>query len=330
MSFDKQVYEKAHRILSSRRQRGKQTGERRREEVYQKLPQIARIDRELAQTSIQVAKTVLSEKEPGGLLDGLRRQNLQLQQQKRDLLVQSGYPADYLEPVWVCPVCRDTGYTDGKKCGCFVKILSDIARENLNGSTGLSTCSFSNFRLDFYPTEPDRASNISPREKMEQVYAYCRDYAQTFSLDSPSIFLYGATGLGKTHLSLAIADVVIARGFGVLYFSAQDLIREIETERFHTAGPERGGVFARITGCDLLILDDLGAEFTSPFASSVIYDVINSRLGARRPTIVSTNLTLKEMESKYSQRITSRILGHYKDLRCLGADIRMIKKKYRL
>ena len=157
-------------------------------------------------------------------------------------------------------------------------------------------------------------------------YRYCKNYADNFSLKSPSLILYGATGLGKTHLSLAIAGEVIGKGFGVIYGSAQNLLNRLENEKFGRSGQD-GDTLSLLLECDLLILDDLGAEFSTAFTLSAIYNIINSRMLASLPTIISTNLEPGELDKKYDQRIASRILGSFTPVYFCGRDIRQLKIK---
>ena len=163
-----------------------------------------------------------------------------------------------------------------------------------------------------------------PRKKMEEILHYCEKYADEFSTESKSICMSGQTGVGKTHLSLSIAKVVISKGFNVIYGSSQDLLRDVEREHFGKSNDDKDAL-GSLLGCDLLIMDDLGTEFESSFYNSVIYNVINSRLNRGLPTIISTNLSLSELESRYSDRVVSRLMV-YDFLRFVGSDIRQIKR----
>ena len=87
-----------------------------------------------------------------------------------------------------------------------------------------------------------------------------------------------------------------------------------------------GSTQAQLTSCDLLILDDLGTEFPSPYVNAALYDILNTRMMAEKPTIISTNLSLKELEDRYSQRFASRVTGYYGKLEFLGRDVRVQKR----
>ena len=160
---------------------------------------------------------------------------------------------------------------------------------------------------------------------MESVMNFCKSYAADFSTYSPSIILQGNTGLGKTHLSLAIAGEVIKRGFGVIYASAQNILSQLENEKFGRA--QYADTEKNILECDLLILDDLGSEFRSQFTVSEVYNIINTRLLNGNPTIISTNLSMESIEDIYTPRIASRILSEYTLLWFDGKDIRQLKMR---
>ena len=160
---------------------------------------------------------------------------------------------------------------------------------------------------------------------MREIFEYCRCYADDFGKCSDSLFMHGATGLGKTHLSLAIANVVVEKGFEVIYGSAQNLLSSLEREKF---GGGSGEMEKELLDCDLLIIDDLGSEFSTQFTVACIYNIINTRINLGKPVIISTNLTGEELEAKYTQRITSRIIGSYVSLLFIGKDIRQLKKFY--
>ena len=77
--------------------------------------------------------------------------------------------------------------------------------------------------------------------------------------------------------------------------------------------------------CDLLVIDDLGAEMSTAFTKSVLYNLVNTRLLTRKPTIINTNLSMKEIEQRYTPRISSRFIGEYECKKFFGSDIRQQK-----
>lgn len=181
---------------------------------------------------------------------------------------------------------------------------------------------FEDMDLGYYPDEPDPRTGISPRERMRGVLDYCRCYAVDFVPGAQSLLLRGPTGTGKTHVSLAIARTAAEKGCSVVYGPAQQLLRQLENEHF---GRMAGDSAETLEACDLLILDDLGTEFSSPFTVSCIYNIINGRMLAGRSTVVSTNLSQQELLARYGEQTTSRITGTFQPLVFSGQDIRQLK-----
>ena len=197
-----------------------------------------------------------------------------------------------------------------------------LVSNGYNAPLRLST--FDSFKLDLYPDETD-VNGINPRQHMERVVRYCKGYANNFTTESKSLLMCGATGLGKTHLSLAIANEVIRRGYGVIYVSAPAIIAHYESQMRQRS--ETDELLDMATDCDLLIIDDLGTEFISQFSVSHIYNLINSRLLTRKPVIINTNFTMRELEKTYSNRLVSRLNGEAEKLNFFGRDIRILKKR---
>jgi DNA replication protein DnaC len=253
----------------------------------------------------------------------VRASNTELRRRRALLLVSHGYPADYTEVRYECPLCNDSGFIDTKMCGCMRKKLVEASYANSGMSRLLHEQSFENFDLSYYATD-----SVGDRV-MRSIYAKMKRYAQEFDeKTSENLVLFGATGLGKTHLSSALAGCVIEKGYDVFYVSAISLVSDFESRRFgNSTGSETGSRVERYTECDLLILDDLGAEITNQFTTSVLYDIINRRLNEYRPTIINTNLTREDFRNRYWDRITSRVFGEYTILPFEGRDVRALKKK---
>lgn len=321
MSYNAKIFDKAQREIKQRKLNAECLAEQHREEIDRKIPEISEINRQLASTSIELSRLILNRS--GNFeqnLERIRSNNLQGQEMISQLLTANGYPVDYMEPHYFCPICNDSGYVNGRRCDCFNSLLGKYSIENLNQNSQMKLYSFDSFLLDYYPIE---YNGQKCREMMTQVYNYCNNYAQNFSLNSKSIFMLGLTGVGKTHLSLSIAKTVIAKGFNVAYDSIVNYLRVIEKEHF---GKSDTDTLQLLLDTDLLILDDLGAEFESSFYVSVIYNIINTRLNYGKPTIISSNLTPAELQKRYDDRIVSRLLAMYDYLKFTGNDIRQIKK----
>lgn len=296
-------------------------------EIDEKVPAVMEVRARLAQTSVEVSKLVLSRvTDVAAAIERIRDANLRLQAEEKRLLRAAGYPEDYLTLKVHCPLCRDEGYRDGIRCDCLKGRIRRIELDKLNSVSSLRLTGFDDFDLRYYPETPAETSGRSVREWMLQVVTYCRNYAEKFTPQSASLLLFGNTGLGKTHLSLAIAAEVIGRGHSVVYGSAQDFLRKIEKEHFH---PEKNGAdtLEGLLECDLLILDDLGAEFSTQFTKTTVNSIISSRLNREKATIISTNLSRAEMEEMYGSRVVSRIYSQFGTLKFLGNDIRQMKRR---
>ncbi|MGI6261465.1 MAG: ATP-binding protein [Acutalibacteraceae bacterium] len=324
MGYDREIYDSAMAVMSDRRSTANRTARQHREEVRQKCPRALEIEREISGAGLRAARLIMTGKDAQQQIAALAEENLRQQREFAEVLREAGFAEDYMEPHFACQACRDEGYIDGRMCECLKLLLRETAQQKLNRLTPLSLSSFERFDLSYYPSEPDEKTGLSPRRKMEDIFRFCTGYAQRFSLHSPSILMTGATGLGKTHLSLAIAREVIEKGYGVIYGSAQNFMLQIERERFGRSDSSESE--RQLQECDLLILDDLGVEFLTQFVSAAVYNLINTRLMAERPTIISTNLSISELENRYSERVVSRIIANYRILPFIGRDVRQLKR----
>ena len=319
MAYSKSVFDAALAEINGRRVRAKESCARRNEEVERKVPEIASINRSLAVTGEKLFKLAVGSDKSNfeSALERIRKENTEAQKVLSKLLAANGYPDDYLDEKYICGKCSDTGFVSGLRCDCLKKLLNEYAYKELNLSSRMELCSFDSFSVGYYP-EKDRAA-------MTGVYNYCRNYADTFSLTSKSICMLGLTGLGKTHLSLAIAKEVIRKGYNAAYGSVPDFLRAIEKEHFGRSDSDCD-TMELLLSADLLILDDLGAEFDTPFYVSTVYNIINTRLNAGLPTIISSNLSPQELRTRYTDRVVSRLLAMYDYISFSGEDIRQKKR----
>lgn len=325
MPYGQEIYSQARRELQQRRTQAEREAQRRHDEVAEQYPELTHIEQRMAEAGYSIVYA-LGRPDAKEFVEGLKKQSLAAQRERRELLQKAGLPDHYLETPYTCRLCKDTGFVDGRICACHKKLLRSLSYAQINRRYPLDLCAFEGFRLDYYPEEADSRTGISPRRRMTEIFEFCVHYAEDFGPHSPSLFLCGATGLGKTHLSLAIAREAIARDFAVIYGSTQNLLHDLEEEHFGRRGSEGGATQEMLLSCDLLILDDLGAEFSTSFTVAALYNIINSRINAGLPVIISTNLTPAELEAKYTQRITSRIIGCYTSLIFCGRDIRQLKR----
>lgn len=325
MGFNEHYFNAAMERLNKRRAENRILSERRREEISGKIPEYDDLSRHLAETGQKLVRLIMKGGDTEKGVAQLEKDNLDTQRCMTELLKTAGYPEDYLQPVYTCPVCRDKGISGGKWCGCFQKLMLEEAARELNSNSPLRLSTFDTFRLEYYPDLLNPKLRVSEREIMRRNFEYCRDYAEKFSTNSEGILMCGPTGLGKTHLSLAIASRVMERGFSVIYGSSPELLRIIEREYF---GGSDNDTMSALSGCDLLILDDLGAEMDKQIYESLLYQIINSRICRNLPMIVSTNFDTTNLQSRYPDKICSRLLS-FRLLAFAGDDIRRILKKQR-
>lgn len=315
-------FERAKQVLDRRRETAEREAEERTEELEELSPELRALDRKLSAAGLRAVKLAISGDQAG--LEQLRNENLADQERRREILEELGSSEEALEVHYTCTKCNDTGVVGNHYCDCFKRLVKSMQTENLNAVSPACRSTFENFRLAYYRGVTDPETGVDAYSRMGQIVSYCEAYADDFSLSSPSLILYGNTGLGKTHLSLAIANKAIDKGYNVIYGSAHNLLSEIEKEHFGRLktddSPEDN-----VLNADLLILDDLGAEFTTSFTVSMVYNIINTRILKGLPTIISTNLWYDEISDKYGNRVYSRIIGSYTPLEFAGRDVRQLK-----
>ena len=298
-----------------------------REEIFRELPRTREIEKALRRTATRIAAASLRQGMDGQeALAALRRENLALQDEEAALLDSAGYPVDALDETPLCPRCQDRGWIGSAMCGCLRDLCREEQLKDLSSMLDLRGQSFETFRLDYYDRETYPEYRRSPQENMAAVLQCCRSYAENFgAFPHRNLLLYGPPGLGKTFLSACIARVVSEHGFSVVYDSAPNVFARFETRRFTPNGEEGRQADAdarRYLACDLLILDDLGTEFLSPFFQSVLYELINTRLIENKRTVISSNLDRNELRKRYTPQVASRIEGEYLALAFFGKDIR--------
>ena len=293
----------------------------RRRELHVKLPALEVIDRRLSRVGIDLMGVAL---ELGGDKEAkfaaLRKENEELNKKRDALLVAAGYPADYTDVKYECEKCSDSGYVGIKMCDCMRNALVMAGYESSGIAELLRRQTFESFSLDYYKQSPESY------KMMEKIFTYAKNYAENFQSGvSENIAMFGGTGLGKTHISSAIAKKVIEKGNDVFYVTAVGMVSDFEAEQFGGQHMPKGELTDRYFDCDLLIIDDLGAEMANQFTVSCLYNLLNVRINRHAATILSTNLSQQELFKKYNERITSRVIGEFRILPFSGTDIRMQK-----
>ncbi len=280
--------------------------------AYSSNIRLNEIDRELATIGANLALTALSG--DAKTVEAIKSHSQALALEKQLILNK----AEVNDIVYDCPLCEDTGYINGRLCDCVKKLANAIAIKELSTKMPLGECTFENFDLKYYSDKQDNA-----KRRMTSIFKLAKEYALNFNPQtSPNLLFLGEPGLGKTHLTLAIVSSVIEKGYLPVYSPAETIFGAVEKEKFQG---ENIGAYEQMQNCDLLVIDDLGTEMVTSFTKSVLYNLINTRILSKKPTIINTNLTLKEIEELYSPRITSRLIGNYNANKFLGNDIRQQK-----
>ncbi len=325
--YNRKNYIRIKASFAGKQKTAKERAEARKAEIEAKHPEFIRINHALASTGIRIFEAVIGKKEElSARIAALEKENASLLEDRRAMLVAIGYPEDYLDIKYECPLCEDTGFVQNgeRLCTCMKRALILAGYESSGIGELLHTQTFDSFSLGFAKTAEERAL-------LSQNLESARSYAENFSSEKAhNLLLFGATGLGKTHLSTAIAKTVIDRGFDVYYDTAQNIFADFEAERFDRAYNQ--GDDARATDkyfdCDLLIIDDLGTEMTNQFTVSCLYNLLNTRLNRAKSTVLNTNLTHADILRRYGERISSRLLGEYYQMPFKGSDVRMEKLRH--
>ncbi len=326
MAYDGKILGRVRQAIAEDKARNEAEAERRRTQLFAAVPELRDIEVRITRLMTGVVNSALRSGEDAGRAVAAARGECQaLLARRGELLRAHGYEEDYLDELYTCPDCRDSGYIMGRPCACLdARYKLEAARE-LSSMLDTRGQSFESFKLEKYSDVYDPELKKSPREAMRAVFELCRDYACSFGGDSPSLLFRGGTGLGKTFLSASIAQVVSSRGFSVVYDTAVSVFDAFESQKFDRGGErseETDSKIKRYLGCELLILDDLGTEMTTSFTASALYRIINTRLLNGVQTIISTNLGTEEMQRRYTSQIVSRLEGGYMRLNFVGSDIR--------
>lgn len=319
MAYSAENYRIAKEIIEKRRADAVAESERRRADLHARCPEAFEIDRAMRMTGMALFRAACEGGKNSASFKKVMEDNRALQEAREALLASLGLPADYTEVHYTCPACGDSGYVDIKMCDCLRRELVLAGFRSSGLGALIERQSFDNFSLEYYKED---AATFA---QMKRTLAIVRKYADEFSAASGNLLFFGGTGLGKTHLSTAIARRAIERGFDVRYESAQNVFSDFEEERFRSHREGEDTRTERYFSVDLLILDDLGTESMTNFTSSCLYNLINSRLIAARPTVISTNLGQKELCERYDERVVSRLFGEYQPIPFVGEDIRKQK-----
>ncbi len=325
MAYSLEVVRRARARLAQAKEDRESENRQHLQEAYARVPRIREIDLELRRTMAQAAQAAFLQGSDGReMMERVRQQNLALQQERQALATVHFEPG-YLDDSPICDSCGGSGYVGSNMCECLRELCRQEQKKEISILSG-SRDTFNQFNLDYYPDRVDPKYGASPRTIMERNLQNCRRYALTFAPSAGNLLFVGGTGLGKTFLSACIARAVADRGYSVVYETAGHLFAKLEQAKFSPSEENRREA-ARFTSCDLLILDDLGTEMPGQFVTAALYSLLNDRMLAGKPMVISTNLNVDEMSRRYSPQIASRLHGGFQRLTFVGEDIRVLKNR---
>ena len=324
MNYSSEVLSRAKAMLAQQKADRESQNAARLQAAYARVPRLKEIDMALISTMAQAAQAAFLRGDDGkAALERARQSNLQLQEERK-ALVERYWEPGYLNEEPICPHCGGNGYVGAQMCQCLKALCVQEQRKEMGAA--FQNAGFDTFLLEYYSDVVIPQVKMSPRSVMEKTLNSCRRYARNFNMDAGNLLLSGGTGLGKTHLALAIGAAVGEQGYSVCYETAACLFSKLEKAKF-APSEETIREAEKLEKCDLLILDDLGTEMPSQFVTAALYSLLNTRLLAKRPMIITTNLNVDEAASRYSMQIASRLYGEFKRLTFLGSDIRILKSR---
>ena len=322
MSYNREDYIRIKAEYSQKYLRAQNLATERRGELYAAIPEVWKLDGMLSRTGMEIMEVIRNgSTNMQAKMEEIRRRNEELLARRGELLRSHGYPENYSDIQYECDKCGDTGFVDTKMCDCMRRALILAGYESSGLGALIRTQSFDNFSLEYY-----RFGNGN-YDAMKRAADGLKRFAEEFDRDTyKNYLLIGGTGLGKTHLSTAVAKTVIERGFDVLYVSAVGMIADFEAKRFNDGNGMKHDP-ERYAEAELLIIDDLGTEMAGQFVTAALYSLMNDRLLENKPMVITTNLNVDEMARRYSPQIASRLHGGFQRLTFVGEDIRVLKNR---
>ncbi len=326
MHQEEQQYNKLLRLYEETRVRHLREQRERREALYTALPELAALDRNLAEGSVAATKAALEGNSDA--LNSLGETNRRISEQKKQILVSAGYPEDILELTYTCPDCKDTGFIGSEKCHCLKQALTLALSRQSTLAHVFEKENFNTFSFSYYDDiTADPQLHLTPQDNIRKVVADARLYVEEFDSAYRNLLIYGNTGVGKTFLTNCITKALMDSAHHVVYMTSHALFETFEAHQFsHSGQTEDSTLYHYIFDCDLLVIDDLGTELSNAFTNSWLYTCLNERHLHQKSTVISTNLSLEQLRDRYSERIFSRITGNYTLLKLIGKDIRVLKR----
>lgn len=322
-SLSKDLASERERRRQRRIQQLQAERDRREAELFQQNPRLEEIQDLQNQIGLDLGRLALRLKPHLGKdYEDLRQKSQALTRERQEILAKLGLPANYLEVWWDCPECRNTGWAGSQRCRCLIQEQIDDLYRYSGLTPVLKHQTFDHFDLSLYPG--DR------QDLMDNIRRACIEFAELVASgkETDNLLLSGGVGLGKTFLCSAIANRCLQARKTVVYLTFPDLVDLIRRRKFEEADSEVDSE-NWLNGADLVILDDLGAEKVTEFVIQELFVLINHRVNRRLPFVISTNLSLKDLEGTYTSRIYSRIVGTSRILRLQGEDLRLRLRRNR-
>lgn len=298
----------------------------RQEEVYLKVPEIKEIDAQISKTGFLIAKAVLNNPENYmEYIEKIQKNMEQLKMKKAVLLTENNITLEYLDVNFQCNACKDTGYlSNGQMCNCLKQELINRAYKMSNLENVLEKENFRTFKIDIFPDKPFGEEKLTPRENMMNILSISEGFVNNFDNNNgENLLFYGTTGLGKTFLCNCIAKALLDKNKIVIYQTAFKILEITEDHRFRRDESQFDDEdYDLLFDADLLIIDDLGTEVTNTFTNAETFNIVNTRIIKGKKTIISTNLTPKQITETYSDRVFSRVYEKFIPLKFYGPDLR--------
>lgn len=307
-------------ILYERRMENQRQLDNRFEEVYRKEPKIKGIDKEIKSLNLKRIDYKIR-----GINDSsLAKKLANLKAERSELLNNLGLDESYLKLTYHCDICKDKGTFKGKSCQCRKKLLAEKLYDQSMIYERIAKENFSTFNINLFRKNRQEGEDISPYENIKSILKSIRNYLNKFEKGATNLYFFGNVGTGKTFMINCIAKELMDKGVSVLYQSSGELLEFLNSYifMFNKDKAENKAKQDLIFDVDVLIIDDLGAEYKSDVSLANLFEVINKRLVANKTTIISSNISIWDLDRVYDKRISSRIMGEYQPLKFYGNDIR--------
>lgn len=329
-AMNKQIIENIMTDYNKKRLKAAHNADLRREKLYETIPNLEEIEKQIKLSSINLSKLFLTN--GAGMQEqvlSIKEEIEILKRQRHELYEKYNISENYLEPEYECNKCCDTGYLpDGKRCSCLNKQIINHLYTMSNMVHMLKRENFDSFDISVFSNEMYKNEKLTPKQNMYNILETSEDFCINFHKTNMNLLFYGGTGLGKTFMCNCIAKALIDKEITVLYQTAFSLFEIVETHKFNKQfeTEENRINYNMIFDCELLIIDDLGTEFNNSFTNSELFNIVNERLITEKKTIISTNLSLEQLRETYTDRIMSRVFNNFVPLKFYGMDLRWESK----